>query len=63
MKLVSSRERGRDKKEMLLDQISEGFLEEVNFDMKSMELGKVLIVGQRQLMGCPTPHPGTYQGN
>lgn len=29
-------------------------MEEVNFDMKSMELGKVLIVGQRQLMGCPT---------
>lgn len=48
---------------MLPDQISEGFLEEVNFDMKSMEFGKVLIVGQRQLMGCPTLHPGALQGN
>lgn len=31
---------------MLLDPISEGLLEEVNFDRKEMESGRVLIVGQ-----------------
>lgn len=57
MSLVSPRERGRGKKEVLLGPISEGFSEEVNFNRERMELGRVLTTGQGQLMGCPTRRP------
>lgn len=36
----------------------QSFLEEVNFDRKRMELGRVPTTGQGQLIGCPSPTQG-----
>lgn len=63
MNLVNSVERGKDKKKLLLDPISEGFLEEENSDRKRLELGRVLTIGQGQLLSCPISFTGALQDN